>query len=268
MMKNYILLFSFVTFLATCHGDVANHEHGSNFNIFPLRMKTGLGEEYIPEVIALKCSSWRLGVETRNIISFKAIPKECGAYISNYLQGDQYRSDSKTVNREGFFYLKTLNLKGDGKDVWVFDLDDTVLSNLPYYVKHGFGTESANVTAFNEWINLGEAPALPETLKLYNKLLAAGVKIVFLSGRSLKRKEITEKNLKLAGYNTYEKLILKDLSIYRRTSTITYKSAERKKLEEEGYRIIGNSGDQWGDILGTNTGARTFKLPNPLYIVN
>ncbi|RHN40620.1 putative Acid phosphatase [Medicago truncatula] len=44
-----------------------------------------------------------------------------------------------------------------------------------------------------------------------------------------------------------------------------YKSSERKKLEEEGWRIIGNSGDQWSDILGTNTGERTFKLPDPLY---
>jgi len=38
-------------------------------------------------------------------------------------------------------------------------------------------------------------------------------------------------------------------------------------LEEEGWRIIGNSGDQWSDILGTNTGDRTFKLPDPLYYI-
>jgi hypothetical protein len=38
-------------------------------------------------------------------------------------------------------------------------------------------------------------------------------------------------------------------------------------LEEEGYRIIGNIGDQWSDILGTSTGSRTFKLPDPLYYI-
>ncbi|XP_058745360.1 stem 28 kDa glycoprotein-like [Vicia villosa] len=264
MMKSHILLFSFVTLLATCHGDVENLEHGSNFNIFPLRMKTGSGGHYIPEV---SCASWRLGVEAHNVINWKSVPLECGEYVGNYILGDQYRADSKTVNREGFFYLKTLNLNGDGKDVWVFDIDETTLSNLPYFAKHGFGVGPFNKTLFNEWVLLGEAPALPETQKLYKKLLARGVKIVFLTERPLRLKDVTITNLKLAGYHTYEKIIFKDNSIYQGKTSVTYKSAERKKLEEEGYRIIGNSGDQWSDILGTNTGARTFKLPDPLYYV-
>ncbi|KAE8798867.1 chromatin assembly factor 1 subunit FSM [Hordeum vulgare] len=30
-------------------------------------------------------------------------------------------------------------LAGNGKEVWVYDIDETTLSNLPYYAKHGFG---------------------------------------------------------------------------------------------------------------------------------
>jgi FMN phosphatase YigB (HAD superfamily) len=30
-------------------------------------------------------------------------------------------------------------LEGDGKDAWIFDVDDTLLSTIPYYKKHGFG---------------------------------------------------------------------------------------------------------------------------------
>jgi hydroxymethylpyrimidine pyrophosphatase-like HAD family hydrolase len=66
-----------------------------------------------------------------------------------------------------------------------------------------------NETSFNEWADLGAAPALPESQKLYNKLLSLGIKIVFLTGRPLKQKEITAKNLRQAGYHTWEKLILK-----------------------------------------------------------
>lgn len=51
-------------------------------------------------------------------------------------------------------------------------------------------------------------------------------------------------------------------------STISFKSSERKKLQQEGYKIVGNIGDQWSDILGTPEGDRTFKLPNPMYYVN
>lgn len=34
---------------------------------------------------------------------------------------------------------------------------------------------------------------------------------------------------------------------------------------KEGYRILGNSGDQWSDILGFSMSNRSFKLPNPMY---
>ncbi|CAK8560262.1 unnamed protein product [Lathyrus sativus] len=259
-----IFLFFCVTLLATCHGDDLSHEHGSTNKVFPLRIKTGPGGRYIPEV---SCSSWRLGVEAHNVINWKTVPLECETYVGNYMLGYQYRADSKTVNREGYYYAKTLNISGDGKDIWVFDIDETSLSNLPYYAKHGFGVNPYNDTSFNEWVDLGKAPALPESQKLYKKLLSLGVKIVFLTGRPLKQTDITAKNLKLAGYHTWERLILKDLSIYHGKTAVTYKSSERKKLEEEGYRIIGNIGDQWSDILGTNTGDRTFKLPDPIYYI-
>lgn len=54
---------------------------------------------------------------------------------------------------------------------------------------------------------------------------------------------------------------------YRGQSAITYKSAIRRQLVEEGYRIWGNIGDQWSDLQGDFVGNRTFKLPNPMYFV-
>ena len=46
-----------------------------------------------------------------------------------------------------------------------------------------------------------------------------------------------------------------------------YKSEKRSEMEREGYRILGNSGDQWSDILGTAMSTRSFKLPNPMYYI-
>lgn len=60
--------------------------------------------------------------------------------------------------------------------------------------------EPFNATSFNEWADLGTTPALPESQKLYNKLLSLGIKIVFLTGRANKQKNILAKNLRLAGY--------------------------------------------------------------------
>lgn len=117
-----------------CNGSEHEHEHGHSYQIFPLRMKTGPGGHYIPEV---SCKSWRLGVEAHNVIDWRTIPQDCEGYIGNYMLGHQYRSDSKTVCREAYFYAKTINITA--KTTWVFDVDETTLSNLPYYADHGFG---------------------------------------------------------------------------------------------------------------------------------
>ena len=69
--------------------------------------------------------------------------------------------------------------------------------------------EPFNSTLFNEWVNKGEAPSLPESLKLYKKLLSLGIKIVFLTGRPEDQRSVTENNLKNVGFYTWEKLILK-----------------------------------------------------------
>lgn len=50
-------------------------------------------------------------------------------------------------------------------------------------------------------------------------------------------------------------------------NAVSFKSEIRKQLMEEGYRIWGNVGDQWSDLLGDCIGNRTFKLPNPMYFV-
>lgn len=54
---------------------------------------------------------------------------------------------------------------------------------------------------------------------------------------------------------------------YKGKSAMRYKSDVRKQLEDEGYRILGNVGDQWSDLQGDYLGNRTFKLPNPMYFV-
>ena len=53
----------------------------------------------------------------------------------------------------------------------------------------------------------------------------------------------------------------------RKKTATTYKSEKRKQIEAEGYMILGNSGDQWSDLLGSSVSARSFKLPNPMYYI-
>ena len=57
----------------------------------------------------------------------------------HYMLGRQYRWDSRVVIDEAIAYAEGLMIAGNGKEVWVFDIDETSLSNLPYYAKHGLG---------------------------------------------------------------------------------------------------------------------------------
>jgi predicted secreted acid phosphatase len=64
------------------------------------------------------------------------------------------------------------------------------------------------------------APPLPEVLELYEKLLSLGIKAVFITGRHDTEKEATIKNLRSAGYHTWEKLVLKYVNIFSRISQL------------------------------------------------
>lgn len=101
--------------------------------IHMLRPRTiSAGDHHLAGV---NCQSWRLAVETNNIVGWKLVPEACEEYIGNYMLGKQYREDCNAVAAAAYQYAKNLTLVGDGKDVWVFDIDETTLSNLPYYAR-------------------------------------------------------------------------------------------------------------------------------------
>uniref|UniRef100_A0A453J8R4 Stem 28 kDa glycoprotein n=1 Tax=Aegilops tauschii subsp. strangulata TaxID=200361 RepID=A0A453J8R4_AEGTS len=197
-----------------------------------IRMPTSMDEAVVaPLIHALRpllgsgkhagvaCDSWVLGVEAHNVRDWKT----------------------------ALAYVDSLKLTGNGKEVWVFDIDETTLSNLPYYAKHGFGATPFNATSFNAYVREGSAPALPETKRLYNKLRSVGIKPVFLTGRTEDQRAITVTNLRRQGISGWMNLLLKQPGF--KGSAVTYKSGERQKLQDAGYVIVGNIGDQWSDIL-------------------
>jgi hypothetical protein len=73
-------------------------------------------------------------------------------------------------------------------------------------------------------------------------------------------------NLLAVGYEGWTALILRSAE-EETIPAVEYKTKERLKLEEQGYRIWSGFGDQWSDITGTASGSRTFKLPNPMYYI-
>ncbi|KAK9144564.1 hypothetical protein Sjap_004467 [Stephania japonica] len=222
----------------------------------------------LDQEVRLRCDAWRFAVEANNLGPWKTVPSECAGYVREYVSGRGYRVDLEVVGEQGLKYAKELaSLGADGKDVWVFDVDETLLSNLPYYADHGYGLEVFNGQVFDKWVEKAKAPAIESSLKLYEGLLGLGIKVFLLTGRSERHRNVTEENLRNAGYRNWDRLILRNLEDHGTTATV-YKSKKRIEMVEEGYRIVGNSGDQWSDLLGVSMSNRSFKLPNPMYHIS
>jgi len=257
---------------------VNQHDHCSlhSFNHNVLLSEQSAHEEtweQTPEGSQLVDSeAWRFGVETNTVRSWTVVPPECVDYVKTYMlgsgtgSGSQYLRDSHMVANESIAYASSLKLSGDGKDVWIFDVDDTLISSLPYFAAHHYGGEGIDDDVFINWAALAENPLLPASHRLYTHLLELGFKIFLITGRYSYERNATEKNLVRVGYHSWEALFLREPEDYEK-SAVVYKSEKRLKIEEDGFRIRGNSGDQWSDLTGYSVGERTFKLPNLMYWV-
>jgi predicted secreted acid phosphatase len=143
----------------------------------------------------------------------------------------------------------------------VFDLDETLLSNLQHMRGMDFGYVPK---LWDEWVAEGDATAIVPVRDVYLAARARNLTIVFITGRKTSDQPGTEKNLRAAGIGGYSRIFYKPNGFAGTTEA--FKTATRRKLvEEEGYTIIANIGDQASDLAG-GFSERTFKLPNPFYI--
>uniref|UniRef100_A0A0D9VTN2 Acid phosphatase n=1 Tax=Leersia perrieri TaxID=77586 RepID=A0A0D9VTN2_9ORYZ len=212
------------------------------------------------------CLSWRVMVEANNARGWRTVPAPCVGYVKSYMTRGQYIRDLSSVMDQVSAYVDTVQADADGLDAWILDIDDTCLSNLLYYEAKQFG--AYDPSAFKMWASKGACPGIPAVLELYATLQAKGFKVFLLSGRDEETlATCTSENLESEGFLGYERLIMRSPD-YRGQSSSLFKSAMRKRLvEEEGYRIRGNVGDQWSDLQGDYVGERVFKIPNPMYYV-
>ncbi|GJV36618.1 acid phosphatase 1 [Tanacetum coccineum] len=213
------------------------------------------------------CEGWRMNVELNNVRDFTVVPAECTSYIGKYMAGSQFKIDSEATIDECTLYLNTLcDLKNDGKDAWIFDIDDTLLSLVSYYKKHDYGGEALNKTALEEWMTKGKGTVMDYSLGLYNSIKKRGIQIILVSSRKEHLRDATIDNLVDAGYYGWKSLYLRSDDCEYKTVQ-EYKTAVRRELIANGYRILGILGDQWSSLRGAPTARRTFKLPNSLYYV-
>jgi len=150
------------------------------------------------------------------------------------------------------------------KTALIFDIDETTLSSYCEMKREDFGYVDA---MFNAWVVTQDAAVpIPGSVRLFRQARAAGIAVFFITGRPDSQRVATERNLRAAGYAGWTHLAMRDASEIK-MPTQAYKSLERKKIVDEGYRILMNVGDQWSDLNGEPRAEWSVKLPNPFYFL-
>ncbi len=168
------------------------------------------------------------------------------------------------------------------KPAIVLDIDETSLSNWTRIFTDGYAyfpngpcdlRKKGEACGDLAWEKSAQAPALLPTLQLFNAAkcryaaessACSKVAVFFVTGRrqGAAARGWTERNLRHAGYRDWDGLYMRDGG----KSVAEFKTGARAKIENRGYTIIANVGDQESDLVGGHA-ERTFKVPDPFYFV-
>jgi hypothetical protein len=67
------------------------------------------------------------------------LPQECEGFVATYVTSGQYYTDFTVAVEAARTYLTTIEAGDGGLDLVVLDIDETALSNMPYYVENHYG---------------------------------------------------------------------------------------------------------------------------------
>jgi predicted secreted acid phosphatase len=190
--------------------------------------------------------------------------------VEHYIDSGSYEADFTRVAHEAQTYLEE-HAKLVTRPAIVLDIDETSLSNWPAYKANGWSRIvngecdiERGPCGLRAWQESGRAMALKPTLDLDRRAKVLGVAVFFISARPPNLREATEKNLREQGFDWDEVILLPQDASF--ANGADFKAPERKRIAEHGYTILLTMGDQQSDLSG-GYAERTYKLPNPVYLI-
>ena len=122
----------------------------------------------------------------------------------------------------------------------VMDLDETVLDNSPYNGWLIENNKTYNAESWTEWCNLAKAELVPGALEFIEKSKNQGIKIMYISNRSVDDLEATISNLQNSG-----------ITVDRSDVLLKTENSEKIKRREQvmgSYNIVMLIGDNLADF--------------------
>ena len=153
----------------------------------------------------------------------------------------------------------------------VFDIDETSLSNWEAIKANDFGRVidgpctklPEGPCGWQAWDLRAQSTVIQPTMEIFTAATDRGATIFFITGRPESQRVATERNLQAVGYTGYAYLFMEPNGSHY-VSAADFKAPQRADIEQRGYTIIANVGDQPSDLDG-GFSERTYLLPNPFY---
>jgi predicted secreted acid phosphatase len=180
------------------------------------------------------------------------------AELSAYYDSGQWGKDIRKVVKRA-----TANLHKDlaakpRRPAIVLDIDETALWNTPCLEAVDWDLSGLATCAVT-------GAGIPTPVRdLYRDARRHRVTVAFITGRPEALQTQTEQNLTSAGYAPGYQLVLRPPDDMQDT-VVPFKSGARAALEQRGFHILANVGDQVSDLAGGHA-KRRYKLPNPVYV--
>jgi predicted secreted acid phosphatase len=186
-----------------------------------------------------------------------------------YYDSGAYLTDLQSATAPALAWIEDEAPRVDRPAV-VFDIDETALSNWEAIQANDFGRIGGPCVAppttpcgWRSWDERAQATAIEPTHDVFTAARDRGAAIFFITGRDESQRAATVRNLANAGYTGYAGLFMEPVGA-QYASAADFKAPQRAHLEDQGYTIIANLGDQPSDLAGGHA-ERTYLLPNPFY---
>lgn len=186
---------------------------------------------------------------------------EVRSELRAWVASGAYEKELETALRPARRHLER-RADGAERPALVLDIDETSLSTWAYQRDRDF---CYTPETFDAWIEETTPPPIEATLALYRRARERGVAVFFVTGRREPLRGETERTLRAAGYEEWEELVLRPPS--HDGPVADFKGDTRRRIEESGYTILLNVGDQRSDLSGGHA-ERSVLLPNPFYRID
>jgi predicted secreted acid phosphatase len=180
--------------------------------------------------------------------------------IRTYRASGQWERDTTSAVDAARARIADRLADGVRRPAIVLDVDDTSLSSYDCLDAVEFDRAAGRGCA-----RRAEMPAIAQTLSLYRYARGQHVTVLFLTGRREHLRRATVANLRAAGYTGRLRLRMRP-NRERPGTHDGFKARQRRRFQRQGFTIVANVGDQHSDLTG-GVAERTFKLPNPMYVI-